>query len=49
MRAKLMDPRFDAMMIGQIALNCGFNDISYFNRSFARHYEMTPSAMRAAR
>ena len=29
-----------------VALECGFNSISYFNRSFAKRYGMTPSQYR---
>jgi AraC-like DNA-binding protein len=31
------------MNIAQIAFSCGFNDISYFNRSFRDYYGITPS------
>lgn len=34
------------LRIGEIALACGFNDISYFNRSFRRRFGTTPSAAR---
>jgi AraC-like DNA-binding protein len=30
--------------IGEIALECGFNDFSYFSRSFKKEFGMTPSA-----
>jgi|GEM_PF-1459828 len=30
--------------IGEIALECGFNDFSYFSRSFKLEFRMTPSA-----
>ncbi len=33
--------------IADIAAAAGFNDLSYFNRTFRRHYDATPSAMRA--
>lgn len=43
---KLGDPRCDGLQISQIAFDCGFGDISYFNRSFSRRFEMTPSEAR---
>jgi AraC-like DNA-binding protein len=33
--------------IGAIAFGLGFNDLSYFNRTFRRRFGMTPSAVRA--
>jgi AraC-like DNA-binding protein len=32
--------------ISDIAFECGFNDLSYFNRCFRRRYGLTPSAAR---
>jgi len=32
--------------IGEIAFDCGFNDLSYFNRCFRRRFGLTPSAAR---
>jgi len=32
--------------IGEIALACGFSDLSYFNRAFRRRYGLTPSDVR---
>jgi AraC-like DNA-binding protein len=32
--------------ISQIAFDCGFNDLSYFNRSFRRRFGLTPSTAR---
>ena len=32
--------------ISDIAFDCGFNDLSYFNRSFRRRFGLTPSAAR---
>jgi AraC-like DNA-binding protein len=32
--------------IGEIAYDCGFGDISYFNRSFRRAFGITPSDLR---
>ncbi len=42
----LSDPRFAGQQIGAIALNVGFNDLSYFNRTFRRRYGATPSDVR---
>lgn len=39
----LASVRFDDRRIGDIALACGFGDISYFNRSFRARYGATPS------
>jgi AraC-like DNA-binding protein len=44
----LSDPRFAGQQIGAIALNVGFNDLSYFNRTFRRRYGATPSDVREA-
>lgn len=44
---RLTDPRFAAWSISAIALESGFNDLSYFNRTFRRRYGMTPSQVRA--
>jgi len=33
--------------ISDIAIECGFNDLSYFNRSFRRRFGLTPTAARA--
>jgi AraC-like DNA-binding protein len=44
----LKDPNFAARTISSIAFECGFNDISYFNRAFRRAYNATPSGIRSA-
>ena len=44
----LSDPRFAALSISSIALETGFGDVSYFNRTFRRAYGATPSDVRAA-
>lgn len=44
----LSDPRLMAQTISAIALHVGFNDVSYFNRTFRRRFGMTPSDVRAA-
>ena len=43
----LSDPRRDAERISEVALDCGFGDVSYFNRAFRRHYGAAPSDVRA--
>lgn len=40
------DPDQGRRKISDIALDCGFNDISTFNRVFRRHFGRTPSAIR---
>lgn len=30
--------------IGEVAMDCGFNDFAYFSRSFKKEFDMTPSA-----
>jgi AraC-like DNA-binding protein len=44
----LRDPRSRHRKIADIATEAGFNDLSYFNRSFRRHFGATPSDIRAA-
>jgi AraC-like DNA-binding protein len=43
----LGNPGHAQMTVNSIALAAGFNDLSYFNRSFRRRYGMTPSDVRA--
>lgn len=45
--AMLHDPRHCRQAIGAIALASGFNDISYFNRSFRSRFGKTPREARA--
>lgn len=45
----LDDPDTRMHSISAIALKCGFNDISYFNRVFRRRYGCTPSGYRRGR
>jgi AraC-like DNA-binding protein len=42
----LVDPRRRNHTISAIAFEVGFNDLSYFNRTFRRRYGVTPSDMR---
>lgn len=44
----LTDPRRIDTTIGSIAFESGFGDLSYFNRTFRRHYGATPSEIRIA-
>ncbi len=44
--ALLRDPRWLHRKIAEIATAAGFNDLSYFNRAFRRHYGATPSEIR---
>jgi AraC-like DNA-binding protein len=42
-----MDPRRSGDKIGALAYECGFGDISYFNRALHRHFGSAPSDIRA--
>ena len=42
----LADPRFNDQSITSVAFDCGFNDLSYFNRTFRKHFGCTPSEVR---
>jgi AraC-like DNA-binding protein len=44
----LADPRYAHRTIGALAYDCGFGDLSTFNRAFRRRYGATPSDVRAA-
>jgi AraC-like DNA-binding protein len=44
--ALLCDPRRDGYKVSAIAFECGFGDLSYFNRAFRRRYGETPSDAR---
>jgi AraC-like DNA-binding protein len=44
----LTDPRLAKRPIISVALDTGFQDLSYFNRTFRRRFGGTPSEMRAA-
>lgn len=45
-KAMLQSPRFQGWSITDIALEAGFGDLSYFNRSFKRRFQATPSEVR---
>jgi AraC-like DNA-binding protein len=42
----LADQRFDDRSITSIAFDCGFSDLSYFNRIFRKRFSCTPSEVR---
>jgi AraC-like DNA-binding protein len=42
----LTSPRFGHHRITDIALGCGFNDVSFFNRCFRARYGAAPSDIR---
>jgi AraC-like DNA-binding protein len=44
----LRDPRYFKQTISSIAFECGFGDLSYFNRAFRRRYGATPTDVREA-
>jgi AraC-like DNA-binding protein len=44
----LADPRWADRNIAWIAVECGFGDLSYFNRTFKRFYGAPPSEIRRA-
>ena len=43
----LADPRCSRLKIAAVAFDCGFGDLSYFNRTFKRVYGARPSEVRA--
>jgi AraC-like DNA-binding protein len=45
-RKMLAAPSCSGMRIGEIVYASGFNDVSYFNRSFRRRFGCTPGAAR---
>jgi AraC-like DNA-binding protein len=42
----LLSPRFAGRRIAEVAYEVGFNDLSYFNRSFRRRFGHSPSEVR---
>jgi len=44
--AMLLSPRFTALKIAEVAFRVGFNDLSYFNRTFRRRFGHTPREVR---
>ncbi|MEW6641744.1 MAG: helix-turn-helix transcriptional regulator [Pseudomonadota bacterium] len=47
-RDMLTSGRHDHLRIGDIALACGFNEVSYFNRCFRRRFGLSPTASRGS-
>jgi AraC-like DNA-binding protein len=45
-REMLSSPRYDHLTITELALACGFGDLSYFNRCFRRRFGASPRSMR---
>jgi len=43
---RLVNPNTLCDAISTIAYECGFNDLSWFNRAFRRRFGMTPSEVR---
>ncbi|MEZ2132007.1 MULTISPECIES: AraC family transcriptional regulator [unclassified Sinorhizobium] len=43
----LTGPRISPRPISQVALDCGFGDLTYFNQTFRRRYGRTPEDIRA--
>ena len=43
----LLDPRRESEKISVVAYDCGFGDVSYFNRMFRRQFGAAPSDIRA--
>jgi AraC-like DNA-binding protein len=48
-RSMLTDPRYAGEKISTVAYDCGFNDLSYFNRAFRRICGAAPSEVRGVR
>jgi AraC-like DNA-binding protein len=46
-RAILVDPRRAGEKVSTVAYDCGFGNVSYFNRAFRRRYGAAPSETRA--
>ena len=42
----LTNPHIAGRSISSVAFDVGFNDLSYFNRTFRRHYAATPTEIR---
>ncbi|CAN5303637.1 hypothetical protein BH11PSE4_BH11PSE4_43730 [soil metagenome] len=45
-RAMLLDDRNCMLKISEVALSCGFNELSYFHRSFRRRFGASPARFR---
>ena len=47
-RAMLADPRHNRLKVSDIALACGFNEASYFNRYFRHRFGASPTQCRGS-
>ena len=47
-RAMLADRRHDRLKISDIAYECGFDSLSYFNRCFRRRFGASPTQYRGS-
>jgi len=45
----LLDPAFDDVPVGTIALSCGFTDVTSFHRAFRNAFDTTPGVLRKNR
>jgi AraC-like DNA-binding protein len=45
-RSMLTDDRNSLLKISEVALSCGFNELSYFHRSFRRKFGASPAKYR---
>lgn len=45
----LLDPAFDEVPVGTIAVNCGFADVTSFHRAFRAAFDTTPGMLRKSR
>lgn len=48
MRA-LVDPRYAHLNVTEVALGCGFDNVTVFSRAFKKHFGMTPSVAKRER
>jgi AraC-like DNA-binding protein len=46
-QAMLLGDRCCALKISDVALSCGFNEMSYFHRCFRKRFGVTPAKFRA--
>jgi AraC-like DNA-binding protein len=47
-KERLTDPRCSDRLVSTIGYDAGFSDLSYFYRSFRRHFGATPAELRAS-
>ena len=45
-RTMLVEDRTCALKVSDVAMNCGFNELSYFHRSFRRRFGASPGKFR---